>query len=483
MKGIKKAAVAHGRRLNLAIVGVVFDAAPDHFFSGLPVEFVTKETEERMFSTHYHSIAATAKAFIPLLRDSDGGRFIFMGNIQSHIVRPFSHPYTATRFAVRALADALRRELQTVGIAVSRVEPGFVQSTPLAEDSTRARDIGVYRQHYDRELLTGEAMSKTRATTTATDRDILHALTAPRPKPVYHPGSLLNLPARVVIAVFNSLDASVQDLVLAARSGNSSLWNSITQIIPTWGLIAIASFASWVSIDSTFGTSTFFTDELSGLLHSVVCSVLVGATALSDLSTGRDIFCFCSCPLEPPWTATAISSVSLGYGFYDAAVGLFRLKRWDYSLHGLVLICSCGAVCYSHQGHHVAYAMFMEWSTVFLNIRVLNSVFVDFTFVLLFFVMRIGVVPIIWTKWMLVFFREGSTEATSCIPAVVPYAALFGGIILHSLNCFWGRLVLLKFLRVFRNRNQERPRQRQQQHKRKDKDRAATMAATTKKVD
>ena len=270
------------------------------------------------------------------------------------------------------------------------------------------------------------------------------------------------------IAVFNSLDASVQDMVFTARSGNWSLWSGLTRTIPTWGLIAIASFVSWVSIDATFGTSTFFTDELSGLLHSVVCSVLVGATALSDLSTGRDMFCFCSCRIDPPWTATVISSVTLGYGFYDVAVGLFRLKRWDYSLHGLVLICSCGAVCYSHQGHHVAYAMFMEWSTVFLNLRVLNSIFIDFTFVLLFFVMRIGVVPIIWTRWMIVFFLEGSTE-TSCIPAVVPYAALFGGIILHSLNCFWGRLVLFKFLRVLRSRYREGLRQQQG----KDRDPAA----------
>ena len=269
------------------------------------------------------------------------------------------------------------------------------------------------------------------------------------------PGNLDTMAKRSVAAVVGeSTKISLLPWSFAVLAGlclcaNVNPFLTTASEVAPWARTAAASFLLWVLVDVVFGTSTFFTNELSGLLHSLACSVLIGATTVADFTSGRDIYCFCSCAISPPWTASLIPSVSLGYGVYDLLVGIFRLKRFDYSLHGVVLIFGCGAVCYSHQGHHVAYAMFMEWSTVFLNLRALNSLWIDFIFVVLFFIMRVGVVPYVWTMWIY-RYAQGDTD-TSCIPGIVAYAALLGGLILHALNIYWARLVLKKFASVYVN--------------------------------
>jgi hypothetical protein len=205
--------------------------------------------------------------------------------------------------------------------------------------------------------------------------------------------------------------------------------------------IAALSIVVFFSVELV-GRETWFTDELAALIHSVSCMVLTGATVVLDLSTGRDIYCFCSCPIEPPWTASVLPAITMGYGVYDLVVGIRRHARMDYSLHGIVLILACGAVCMTGQAHTVTYMMLMEWSTVFLNLRRLKSVFIDAAFAFLFLLIRLVIVPVIWTTWVYRFYR-GSTD-TSCIPLVVPWAALFGGIIVNSLNVYWGRLLIVK---------------------------------------
>ena len=210
---------------------------------------------------------------------------------------------------------------------------------------------------------------------------------------------------------------------------------------PHWIVLAACSTLLWFVIE-LIGRKTWFTDELAAFGHSFTCMVLTGATVMLDVSTGRDIYCFCSCAIEPPWTATILPAVTMGYGFYDLLIGIHRHARWDYSMHGVVLILACGAVCVSKQAHQVTYMMLMEWSTVFLNLRRLKSIYIDFMFALLFFVIRIGVVPFVWTKWMYRFSRDDTN--TSCIATIVPWAALFGGIILHVLNIYWARFLFIK---------------------------------------
>lgn len=56
------------------------------------------------------------------------GDIVIVGSVAGRHVSPFGTVYGATKFAVHALAEGLRREMGPKGIRVSLVEPGFVIS-------------------------------------------------------------------------------------------------------------------------------------------------------------------------------------------------------------------------------------------------------------------------------------------------------------------------------------------------------------------
>jgi short-subunit dehydrogenase len=72
-------------------------------------------------------VIRTAQATLPLLRRSRG-TLVIMGSVVSHVAQPGASAYAMSKFAVRALAEALRAELAVDGIAVTVLSPGVIES-------------------------------------------------------------------------------------------------------------------------------------------------------------------------------------------------------------------------------------------------------------------------------------------------------------------------------------------------------------------
>ena len=71
------------------------------------------------------------RAFLPFLRRSRGSRLVFVTSIEDR-VEPLNQPiYAASKFAIRAFANACRRELRCQGVHVAVVAPAFY-ATELA---------------------------------------------------------------------------------------------------------------------------------------------------------------------------------------------------------------------------------------------------------------------------------------------------------------------------------------------------------------
>jgi NADP-dependent 3-hydroxy acid dehydrogenase YdfG len=68
-------------------------------------------------------VAVQAKAFPDSAAD-----IVIIGSVAGRQISPFSAAYSASKFAVHALAESLRREIATKGVRVSLVEPGAVLS-------------------------------------------------------------------------------------------------------------------------------------------------------------------------------------------------------------------------------------------------------------------------------------------------------------------------------------------------------------------
>jgi len=96
---------------------------------GGALETVPVADLRRILDVNVVGQVAATQALLPLLR-SGRGRIVIVGSVGGRVAFPYAGPYHASKFALEAVADSLRVELEPQGVAVSLVEPGPI-STPI----------------------------------------------------------------------------------------------------------------------------------------------------------------------------------------------------------------------------------------------------------------------------------------------------------------------------------------------------------------
>ncbi len=152
------------------------------------------EQFRQVMEVNFHGLVAVTRAFLPLLGASDApravpGRIINIGSVQGIMTVPFMTAYSASKHAVEAFAQGLRREMIPFGISVSTIEPNFTRSDIFAK---AAADLKA--SHYDgtryaaawaqfnASLAEAEEQAKPAETVT---RKVLHAIQSARPRTRY----------------------------------------------------------------------------------------------------------------------------------------------------------------------------------------------------------------------------------------------------------------------------------------------------------
>jgi len=92
-----------------------------------PVERLTLDDYRRQFETNVFGVLRTVYATLADLKASRG-RLVIIGSVNGYVAPPGTGPYAMSKFAVRALADALGHELAPAGVSVVLINPGFVES-------------------------------------------------------------------------------------------------------------------------------------------------------------------------------------------------------------------------------------------------------------------------------------------------------------------------------------------------------------------
>ena len=94
-----------------------------------PVESLPVEQWRWVMDVNVIGTVAMTRAFLPsLLRR--GGRVVNIGSGGGRVAFPLFGPYAASKFAMEAFTDVLRREIAPHGVKVVCVQPGVV-STPI----------------------------------------------------------------------------------------------------------------------------------------------------------------------------------------------------------------------------------------------------------------------------------------------------------------------------------------------------------------
>jgi NAD(P)-dependent dehydrogenase (short-subunit alcohol dehydrogenase family) len=94
-----------------------------------PLEYLPVDELRTQLEVNLVGQVAVLQAFLPALRLSRG-RIVNISSIGGRVALPLAGPYAASKFALEAVSDSLRRELAPWGVRVAVVEPGGVR-TPV----------------------------------------------------------------------------------------------------------------------------------------------------------------------------------------------------------------------------------------------------------------------------------------------------------------------------------------------------------------
>ena len=191
-----------------------------------PLEFVAVDDLRRQFEVNVFGAIAVAQAFLPQLREHRG-RLIFVGSVSGRFAVPYLAPYSASKFALRAVADAMRVELSRAAVSVSLIEPGSVK-TPIWKKGRDGKDDLIRRlgpramRHYAREIdaLMELTVDQERGAISVEHvaRAIAHAVSAPRPRAYYPLG-----PGSRLAGIVTLLPAGARDrFFFGARRGKNT---------------------------------------------------------------------------------------------------------------------------------------------------------------------------------------------------------------------------------------------------------------------
>ncbi len=131
--------------------------APDQPFSLInnagiavpgPLENLPLADFRRQFETNVFAALRMTQVFLPLIRETNRkkGRIINMSSVSGKMTTPFLGAYSASKFALEAISDALRRELGHEGIKVLLIEPGLIQ-TPIWGKGEASLNLAVSDQY------------------------------------------------------------------------------------------------------------------------------------------------------------------------------------------------------------------------------------------------------------------------------------------------------------------------------------------------
>ena len=166
---------------------------------------------------------AVTQAFLPLIR-LGRGRIVNVGSIGGRLVLPIHGAYSASKFGMEALSDALRLELRQWRIPVSLVDPGATETAifgkTLAEIDALETALGEHgHQLYAKQIAAVRRLvEKTAADAAPADvlaRTIASALTSAKPKTRYLAGH----GAKAAATLARTMSDRAKDLAVAKEAG------------------------------------------------------------------------------------------------------------------------------------------------------------------------------------------------------------------------------------------------------------------------
>ncbi|HUY23179.1 MAG TPA: SDR family oxidoreductase [Acidimicrobiales bacterium] len=168
------------------------------------VEHTTVEEAKAQLETNFWGATRVVQGVLPAMRAQGGGRIVLVSSIGGVLAIPFQGFYSASKFALEGMGEALAYEVAPFGIAVTLVEPGNVRT-----DFTASRRMAVasgaddvYRDALDRAvgvMARDEANGVAPEAVARSVRAVLEARRPPRRVSVGRSGERIGILAKRVL--------------------------------------------------------------------------------------------------------------------------------------------------------------------------------------------------------------------------------------------------------------------------------------------
>jgi NAD(P)-dependent dehydrogenase (short-subunit alcohol dehydrogenase family) len=177
-----------------------------------PVEGLSDEAVKHQFETNVFGLLAVTRAFLPQMRERHAGRVINVSSVLGRVAFPGMGAYSASKYALEALSDALRMELASFGVQVVVIEPGFVKTDLGAASRRQSDEFASSIPGYEELIAKGSAYAERQITDNSISpervaKQIAVAAETGKPKARY----VLPLSGKILIGVMGALPDALAD--------------------------------------------------------------------------------------------------------------------------------------------------------------------------------------------------------------------------------------------------------------------------------
>jgi NAD(P)-dependent dehydrogenase (short-subunit alcohol dehydrogenase family) len=119
---------------------------------GGAVEDISRQEARDIFETNLFGMISCCQQVLPAMRAQGSGLIVNISSVAGFISLPFQSMYSASKYAVEAMTEALRMEVKPFGIKVSLLDPGDVNTgfTAARRTAKAAATNPVYRERHQK---------------------------------------------------------------------------------------------------------------------------------------------------------------------------------------------------------------------------------------------------------------------------------------------------------------------------------------------
>jgi len=124
-----------------------------------PLEYLKIEDWDQAIDVNIKGVLYGIAAALPHMKEQKSGQIISVSSVAGHTISPGGAVYSATKYAVRVISEALRQEVKPYNIRTAVISPGAV-ATELP-NSVTAEDVAAgIKDYYEKNAISADSFAR-----------------------------------------------------------------------------------------------------------------------------------------------------------------------------------------------------------------------------------------------------------------------------------------------------------------------------------